>query len=606
MLVMNRWLIIIFFFYSGNLNASILLYQIPAFFNFQKETSLDFDPKKEVILNPRMIQLSEFSDADYIKKIKEEVHIEAFRGENIYTSFVIEAINKDHKISANLLFEKEEYFNQNNTEISLVSSWFQSGRNTTISKNNQYLTHELLIKDDLVVDLSDRWVKSKEKWFYQPPKITQSESIKSSINQNDTRRLLVEVNVPDSIPAGTYTITLLIESLGDEEVFKKIALNIDVKDISLNYNLKDVYDLFIYTKLALDLKVGRENSFNNGQHNVGDDDYQRENYFTHANQIEKKGFNGVFIMDWRPSYVEDALDILNDVGLDRAIIYGRPVVKKGVDVLTVDLVNTIESKGFEPIFYGYDEPGGNKKVKQQLALNSKLHNLGAKSINAIFWNDIPNIEKNISNRSENFDYLTVSMGSNGNRKFFESLPILKRENNIRLLAYWHPHVENPMRNRLFMGFWLWASGLDGVSPHAYYILPHIARYNKEGLDESRGRLSPYNDFSMWDNPNGIFRQHSTIYPIKKGFISTLQWEAISEGVTDLVMLKQLEKLIENDRLKIKAEKGLELLQEIRSNVLTLKTSSFSDRQIKKFNTYMNEWRNQIRKLIMEYNKELNY
>ena len=446
--------------------------------------------------------------------------------------------------------------------------------------------------------------KNEEKWYYQPPKISRSESIKSSIKKDDTRRLLVEVNVPNNIPADTHTITLLIENLDGGEPLKKIALNIDVKDISLDYSLKDKYELFIYTKLGLDLNVGRENSFNNGQHNIGDGDYQIENYFAHATEIEKKGFNGVFMMDWRPSYVEDALNILNVVGLDRAIIYGRPVVKEGIKVLTEDLVKTIRRKGFEPIFYGYDEPGGNEKVKQQLTLNSRLHNLGAKSINAVFWNDISNIEKNIINESQEFDYLTISMGSNGHRKFFKSLPMLGSENDIKFLAYWHPHVENPMRNRLFMGFWLWASGLDGVSPHAYYILPHVARYNKEGKDNSRGPLSPYNDFSMWDNPKGIFRQHSTVYPNEKGFTSTLQWEAISEGVTDLVLLKQLEKLIENDRLKHRAQNGLELLQEIRSDVLTVQSSSFSDRQIKKFNLYMNDWRNRIRKLILEYNKEL--
>ena len=595
-----QWIVaFVFFGFNSFIFANIELYTSASFFNFQKKYALDSDVDRRMEINPQVINLADYQGLTKIDNL-DGISVDAFRGEVVYKSLIIKNTSADVNLGGQLKFSKASgQLNKSNTELSLVSSWFQAGKNTTFTKRAQYLTHELLLKDDRSVDFADSWKKVGAKWYYQPPHFLEAEEILTSIESQATKRLLIELEVPEHIDAGHYKIELEITDIDSGAILREVNFDINVSDIRLNKELRNDYDLFIYTKLALDPKVGRQNSFINGQNNFGDQKYQETLFLNNVNDIADKGFNGAFIMDWRPSYVKKALNIFRDSGLSEVIIYGKPVVTKGQKVLTKKLVNTIKNKGFEPIFYGYDEPGGNKKLKQQLALNEEIFNLGASSINAIFWDDLSGSKAAIKKAAQNFDYLTISMGSHGAKKFFKQLPLVS-DGPTKYLAYWHPHVENPIRNRLYIGFWLWSSGLHGVSPHAYYILPHIARYTKEGEGSERGPLSPYNDFSMWDNPYGVFRQHATVYPHSKGVISTLQWEAIKEGVTDLILIRQLEELSKNDGNFLRKKRVEKLLSEIRRSALKVKSSALSNIETQQFLVLFDEWRFRIKQLIIEY------
>ncbi len=594
------FLAVLFFLnFSSFVYASIEIYTAPAFYNFQKKFPLDSDLDRRREINPRVIHLSDYQGLARVDD-SNDIFIDAFKGEVIYKSLILKNVSTLVNLDGRFQFsENSGLLNESNTELSLISSWFQAGKNTTLTKRSQYLTHELLLKDDRSVDLDDSWTKVGTKWYYNPPYFSDHEEVLTSIENKESKRLLLEFQLPVDIDSGHYIVELVIKEISSGEVLDVLNFHINVSDVRLNTQLKNDYDLFIYTKLALDPMVGRKNSFINGQNNYGDDEYQERLFLNNINDIADKGFNGALVLDWRPKYIKKALKIFRSVGLSEVVVYAKPVVKKGVQALTGELVDTIKEEGFEPIFYGYDEPGGNKKREQQLALNEEISYLGAKSMNAIFWDDLAASKAEIKTEGQDFDYLTISMGSHGAKKFLKELPLV-RGGPTKYLAYWHPHVENPVRNRLYMGFWLWASGLDGVSPHAYYILPHIARYEKEGLGAERGPLSPYNDFSMWDNPNGNFRQHATVYPHSKGVISTLQWEAITEGVTDLILIRQLEELLQDDNeLSLKARAD-DLFGEIRRNTLTRKSSALSDIETKFFLVLLEEWRARIKRLIIEY------
>ena len=139
-----------------------------------------------------------------------------------------------------------------------------------------------------------------------------------------------------------------------------------------------------------------------------------------------------------------------------------------------------------------------------------------------------------------------------------------------------------------------------MSPHAYLIKPHVAQVKGQHFDQVRGRLSPYNDFSMWANAESPFRQHATVYPKKEGFISTLQWEAVADGVTDLILVNQLEGLVAARGETPQRQRALALLEAIKARALIRNTSAITEKDTKEYQRLMTEWKADIKQLIIEY------
>ena len=589
-----------FFFSVVCAGSDIAIYEIPAFFNLQKPFIQDHNVTARLELNPVPIPLNEYMSLKTIGA-ESQIQLKALKGETIYKGLIIENIAMPEDLVAELAFPQQHaIFNEENTELSLVSTWFQAGKHTTFAKNKQYLTHELLLKSDVGVTFDDEWLLNKSKWSYKAPAVLGSESITTRIPKNNHRRLLVEINVPESIAAGSYHLFVDVATKQPRKLVRRLKIDVDVADVGLVKQLKEKYNLFIYTMLSIDPKVGRANTYINGQNNAGSMSYQKRMYQEGMNDISDKGFNGVLVTDWRPKYVAMALSAIDSAGIKDVIIYGKSPIAKGRKIVHQRLIDEIKENKFTPIFYGYDEPGGNKKLQEQLLFNQEVHSAGSQSMNAVFWEDLPKVLDSIESDKEHFDYLTVSMGSHGNGDFLNELPLSNRQDKVRYLAYWHPHVENPVRNKLFMGYWLWASGLDGVSPHAYLIKPHVAQVKGQHYDEVRGRLSPYNDFSMWDNAESPFRQHATVYPKKEGFISTLQWEAVADGVTDLILVNQLEGLVAARGETPQRQRALALLEAIKARALIRNTSAITEKDTKEYQRLMTEWKADIKQLIIEY------
>lgn len=574
-------------------------YEIDPFYNFSIEFSQSNESSRNTVLNPVRLQLNQYRDALDIKS-GGSLKIRVLKGEKAYKGILIQNANREKNINVRLnLAGSGKYFNRSNTNLNLVTTWFQSGRDTIISKNHKYLTHELLVKNDFAYSFKDGWKNSNDKWYYIPPEIVDQDDVSTLVPENDIRRLLVEINVPDKIEAGIYQISLEVTNPNSGIAERTLPIEIEVVNNHLRKDLKDKYDLFIYTMLSLDPNVGRINSYINGQNYLGSYQYQKDMYRQHIKNIKNHGFNGVIVTDWREPYINDALGILREEGIKNVAIYANSPTVNKAEIVTKGLVDILGSYGFKAIFYGYDEPGGNKQLQDQINLNQKINGLGAQSFNACFWDDMPDvIDQSFSEDSKRFAYLAYSMGSHGNKRFINSLPLTMKKPGLKNLAYWHPHVENPINNKLLMGYWLWASGLDGLSPHGYYFLPHISKYMQSDFSKRQTRLSPYNDFGMWDEPSSMFRQHATVYPRKNGVLNTLQWEGLSDGVTDLMLVSQLEEFVNNStKQALKKLDAKKLLFEIKNNALVKNASSLSESDTYKYMYLMREWRNRIKTLL---------
>jgi hypothetical protein len=327
--------------------------------------------------------------------------------------------------------------------------------------------------------------------------------------------------------------------------------------------------------------------------------------------IKDHGFNGITIRDWDHVNLEKTLEITSKIGFKYVVLHATTPVSnkykgKSNPIVSDYVKNIFDKYNTDLYYYGYDEVGGNRLLDKQLKLNQNLHAIAGKSVNAVFWDDLDNAVNNIKiDTSKCFDVIAHSMGSHGHIKMFESLPYKGREDycskqGVEYLTYWHPHVENPVINRIFSGFWLWASGFDGIIPHGYYFPSHIEKVlSKEDLKLGvSNATSPYDDWSFW-LPGNPLRHHNSVYPSKSGPIGTLQWEGVLSGNVDLKYILTLEsKLDDNNLDKSYRDKITTLLNEIRSDVLQIDSPYMSDKESIKYLKKLESWKKEISSLLL--------
>ena len=102
-----------------------------------------------------------------------------------------------------------------------------------------------------------------------------------------------------------------------------------------------------------------------------------------------------------------------------------------------------------------------------------------------------------------------------------------------LYLYWMAHMEKPLVHRLLAGAYLWKSNAAGISPYCYQhrVSPPYSAFAADAPWEP--------DFKPLGKSHD-FRPHMACYPSASGSISTLQWEGMREGITDLRYLETLE------------------------------------------------------------------
>jgi len=96
------------------------------------------------------------------------------------------------------------------------------------------------------------------------------------------------------------------------------------------------------------------------------------------------------------------------------------------------------------------------------------------------------------------------------------------------------YEENPTRNRMLCGLYLWSSGLEGAFPYEYQA--------PIGLPYTRDTRPSMKRVKKGSKPR-TFRAWCLTYPSREGPVSTLQWEGCRMGVNDVRYLTLLENMI---------------------------------------------------------------
>ena len=574
-------------------------------FNVRKHSSYVGEDQKGI--NPEAVSIPK---SVILAEVNDKLQVEGFIGDTVFKDILIKTTNKHLDVKLRI-----HNIDQNEIQIipRLVSSWYQSGFTTTQKKHGGELTYELLLADDKDFIVDDKWVQSKKGgWVYIPPSIDLNKTISTSLGPDSYKRILLKISLGESLLPGSYSADLIITAHQDSsKKSMSLPLVINVLPVKLTLEDQQNYKILLYTAFKLDRQAGRSKSYVNAMRFYGTEEDQESLLLSYLTDIKEHGFNGITIRDWDALNLEKTLKIASEIGFKYIVLHATtPLGKKHQQnknpIVSVDVKNIFDKHGVSLYYYGYDEVGGNTALYKQLKLNQDIHAIGGKSVNAVFWDDMANALNVIGNdKSKCFDIIAHSMGSHGHIDMFESLPYKGRDdicskNGTEYLTYWHPHVENPVVNRIFSGFWLWASGFDGIIPHGYYFPSHIEKALSDN-DIKRGEskaASPYDDWSFW-LPGAPLRHHNSVYPSKDGPVGTLQWEGVLSGNVDLKYILTLEsKLDDNNLDKRYKDNIINLLNEIRSDVLQIESPYMSDRDSIQYLQKLESWKRRISGLLL--------
>ena len=134
-----------------------------------------------------------------------------------------------------------------------MTNWYQAGLSTSQTKNSGQLTYELLLINDRDFKINDRWVNSKKGgWIYEPPDVELEDILKTSIEPDAYKRVLLKVFLGHNVPSGTYETHLKITTSGSEEKLSVVVpIIIQVKPVKLSDGIRDKYKLLLYTAFKL-------------------------------------------------------------------------------------------------------------------------------------------------------------------------------------------------------------------------------------------------------------------------------------------------------------------------------------------------------------------
>ena len=608
---LSKYSLVLFLFIISTVNAfelaseHVFIEEVLPLFNVHEKKSYVAPDEKGI--NPTSIVIP---DAVRLGTINHGLSVEGFIGETVFKDIII-------KTGKKTLDVKIDIQDINNKEIKItpriVTIWYQSGFSTIKKKHAGQLTYELLLSDDHDVVINDRWIKSPDGgWIYEPPEIMLSDTLKTTLRPDSHKRVLLKISLSKSVLPGQYTASIKISTMHDGiRRFLIVPLTINVKPVNLSDEAQSKYKLLLYTAFKLNDHIERPRAYVNAMRLHGTEKERDRLFLSYLTDIQEHGFNGITIHDWDSVNLEKTLKMTDQLGIRYIVLHAKtPINKKyknnGMSIVSGKVKEIYNKYHTELYYYGYDEHGGNKSLNKQLKLNEDIHAVGGKSVNAVFWDDIGNVIKTTNKQSQCFDILAYSMGSHGHKEMFKSLPY-KGKNDFcskqgtEYLTYWHPHVENPVINRIFTGFWLWASGFDGVIPHGYYFPSHIEKFlSKEDLKYGVSNVtSPYDDWAFWMPGKLQFRHHNSVYPSKDGPIGTLQWEGVLSGYMDLKYIVTLEKKLENPNInKSYKDKIIALLDEIRSDVLQISSPIMSDKKSITYLKKLEYWKKEISNLLL--------
>jgi hypothetical protein len=315
-----------------------------------------------------------------------------------------------------------------------------------------------------------------------PPEVRLTGDPQTDIPAHTQKQFWVTISVPANTPPGKYTGVIEVSS--DQFASQALTLNVDVLPIRLMAPSK---------QYAIDYR-GKLGGSSTPETATITDGVSPERFAMELKDISDHGVRYTTLRD-QGDNLWKSVTIYNNLHM------GYPFVYEGWN--TIDDVQALEqqriAKRASPFYYMANDPSELATLKDAgvqtavrvpamdvLAANKKNIDL------ALYPVDIPVIASNIA--------------QNGVRSV-----------KNRDWLWWTAAQPNPHLNRFYTGVLLWRANLYGAIASDY---------------QTAYETDPFDDLAQPAGKNAPYRPQMLTYPTQDGLISTIQWEAIREGITD--------------------------------------------------------------------------
>jgi len=411
-------------------------------------------------------------------------------------------------------------------QLMVVKKWWQ--RTAIGLARNPFIpvfVPELLMYDDrynFKHDDYDIGAKASHSWDNLPDfPIPTTASVNTDLKAYTSKQFMLNIKIPDTVTAGAYTTTAILTA-ANFWGSRVLTLNINIRDIELP---KADKDFIIYHRAQY---LGSPQLLHQQRDFVGNQDY----YLIELQDIFDHGFNGVYAYGTDHSYITH----IANTGFDGKVILHNTTA----DVSTVAALNTTFGEAW---FYGFDEPNEAGKLSTQMSRSSNIHAVGGKVATAISlpWADCLSYPRRLRPDPQNngvlrdFCPLPYSPPIDADNGLdMENLSVLSKRGTtqeyfygllngtitrdpIDQSYYWQSRAEDARVNRYLAGFHLYLTNLNGIWPYVYI--------HNDGSD-------PFDDLDDSPDVGGIPREKGLAYPTQQGPMSTIEWEAMREGIDD--------------------------------------------------------------------------
>lgn len=446
-------------------------------------------------------------------------------GEIVTLSFSISSERecRDVELLAEALHGQRQNVDARCIDVHIVKIWQQSG--IGVYQSESMAVPELLLKDDRV-SLKDGYRRDFKRlrhlmepfWLYDPPVVRLDGPAKTSLQQHQSKQIIVSIRIPKTIPSGDYAGDLSITADGAKH---RLPIVLSVLPIVL---AEPRQDTMIWYKGSIDWR--------NRQHYV-----PKEIFRLQLKDIYECGFRSITINEIDTGHAQRAIDIAEEIGFDRNIVIVLP--------RCIELTKLRFSKA-RPVYLIGDELDlqigddamadlhEHPQVKAYIKTWNFVKDLPGRTLSTIYRE--PNARRLAEKLAIPASTITgYYLGFNTDFMFFFSQFEQMRDSEV--YYFWSAHMEKPDLHRVLCGWYLWKSRASGIQPYCYQHLPKYP-------------FSPYDDFDhSEDNEVGdmtarSYRDHLATYPSRHGPIPTLQWFGMRDGLTDLRYLATLDYMLQ--------------------------------------------------------------
>ena len=441
-----------------------------------------------------------------------ELRCRAARGETVQLTFAIVAGKQD---VADLRGGVDELRSpaggalpSDRTDLRVVKVWEQAALHwEVLSAEDSILVPELLLKDDRLVPKESRSATGE----YVAPHILDV-PFGTDIAARTVKQLWLNLDIPRDLPPGQYRGRVSLRARSGLAGPLEIPLRLEVLPLVLP-EPKLLYGVYYRWRPE---RPGTAMSI------------PKPRLRADLRELAEAGFSALTVYD--PDTLETLLEVMQDVGMA-----GPVVIMGGRNAESAErLLLTCETRRVACYFYGIDEPNSAERLAKHKELSALLHEVGGRVMTAI----LPRTAQALARGGQPLDWANHSIQDGHAVRYLQRL----RNGATSPTApfetyYWQVYEENPTRNRLLCGLYLWNSGLGGAFPYEYQGMPAGLPYTndtRESMHNVKGA-----------GPPRIFRAWCLTYPSQEGPVSTLQWEGCRAGITDVRYLTLLEQLLKN-------------------------------------------------------------